>query len=182
MAPQNLCRFVTSSGNLCKCYKLKGGEYCKAHNNYDLGSIIEYETDEEDDDFWNAEDYKLQFNKMIDFEHDLQMVQQTIVNLELSLEEMNKKLIDTQHKQQQYEKNQKNITIIQLFTCLCFLFALMYNNLEFKEVCLAAYQLIADISCNVDIYMTYSIGVIKYAQSFIREYSMFNQNYKICFN
>ena len=109
MAPQNLCGFATANGKSCKCYKVKGAEYCKAHNNYDWGSIIEYETDEEDDDFWNMEDYKVQVNKMINLEEDVQEAHQTIVNLELSLEELNKKLIDTQHKQQLYEKNQKNI-------------------------------------------------------------------------
>ena len=180
VSQQKLCGFIKINGTSCKCYKMKGVEYCKSHMNYDWGSEIEYDSeDDEDDDYLNME-----------YNFELLGAKQTIVKLEQCMRDMDKKLVDAQqtigkieenfeevlNKLQQYNKNQNTLTFIHLFTCICLLFTLLYN-VQPNEVRSIVYQLITYTSCYVDLYMTYSIKIFKHMYS----YSLFNQNYKICF-
>jgi chromosome segregation ATPase len=93
-----LCLFATVNGSLCKCYKMKGENHCKAHNNDEWESEIEFEEDneEDNDDYWNVQEYNFKVRKMTDFEEDLQEAKQTIDNLENVIQDMDKKLIVAQ--------------------------------------------------------------------------------------
>lgn len=86
-----------------------------------------------------------------------------------------------------YEKLEKDVTVmkakirhnnfIQTMIYMCLLSVFLYNNVQSEDVRL----IINDLTHCAQVFATYTMVVMRHTRSFIKNYSVYNHNYKVCF-
>ena len=187
MVSKNLCRFITTNGRACKCYKMKDAEFCKSHNNQNWGSDIEYVSDSDND----SKSYNTILNTSTNTSYNTtsdnnSSDNNTSDNTSDNNTSDNNTSERLEELQNAYEKIAKDVTImkakiqrtnfIQMIIYTYLLSVFLYNNVQFEDVRL----IVNDLTHCANVFATYTMDVVKHTQSFIENYSVYNYNYTVC--
>jgi hypothetical protein len=173
---QKLCMFTTNGGNHCRCYKMKGENYCRSHIQYE--SSVDSETD-----------IDMMYQYIIESLSESQdALEQSVRDIEKSITRITLQNIEAQqlysvatkelyivkNKLQQYDKNLKYVNIVQFIICFYLTFCMCYiqTTPDIQQVCVDIYNYII-------LYITYSIDMFIETQSFVKNYAFFDQNYRV---
>ena len=152
MVSKNICGFTTVNGKACKCYKMKGAEFCKSHDQYDWGSDIESESESESDSIYNLDIL-------------------TVFHSEYS-----KRLDELERFARAYEKMEKDVSVmkakmrqhnfIQMIVYVCLLSVFLHNNVQSEDM----HLIVNDLTRYADMFM----DVVRDIRSLIKNHYNYN--------